>query len=255
MIVLLNSSKTMKFDPQPDWSRHSQPEFLDDACRLVEHLRTFSADDLAGLMSISAKLANQTAEQYAAWATPFTLKTARQAILAFGGDVYADLQPESYSEAEVGFAQDHLRILSGLYGILRPLDLIRAYRLEMAYKLRIADAGNLYAFWRSKITGSLLRVVAKQHATVLVNLASAEYLRAINLKDLHLPVITPVFKEKKGDQYKFITVYAKRARGAMCDFIIRNRIQDIQDIKAFGQNGYAYRHSLSSEDKWVFGRG
>jgi cytoplasmic iron level regulating protein YaaA (DUF328/UPF0246 family) len=245
----------MKVDSQPGWTRHTQPEFLDDACRLVEHLRTFSPDDLAGLMSISAKLALQTAEQYAAWATPFTLKNARQAILAFGGDVYADLQPASYSEAVLAFAQDHLRILSGLYGILRPLDLIQAYRLEMAYKLKIAEAGNLYAFWRAKSTGSLLRLIAKQHATGLVNLASAEYLRAINLKDLHLPVITPVFKEKKGGQYKFITVYAKRARGAMCDFIIRNRIRHIQDIKAFNQNGYRYKHSLSSEDKWVFGRG
>lgn len=255
MIVLMNSSKTMDFENKAGISRHTRPEFLKEARKLADRLRRLSPGELARLMSISEKLAQLTAERYAGWKTPFDRHNAKQAILAFRGDVFADIQIDTYAAADYAFAQRHLRILSGLYGILRPLDLMQPYRLEMACKLGLEQANNLYVYWQDKVTGSLQRLIRKNLSTVLVNLASAEYLRVVKTKDLNVQVVTPVFREKKGGQYKFVTVYAKRARGNMCDFIIQKKIDRVEDIKGFKRNGYRYLKKLSSANQWVFGRG
>ena len=245
----------MDFEIDAGRTRYTQPEFLKEAQHLVTRLRRLSPGELQKVMSISEKLANLTAERYANWKTPFNSNNARQAILAFRGDVFMDMQVDTYGPAEFDFAQNHLRILTGLYGILRPLDLMQAYRLEMAYKLSIGKARNLYEYWQEKVTASVQRLARKQKSAVLINLASAEYMRVIKIKELNVPIITPVFREKKGDQYKFVTIYAKRARGNMCDFIIQNKIDRVEDIKGFKRSGYRYLKRLSSETQWVFGRG
>ena len=255
MIVVLNSSKTMDFETKTGIIRHTRPEFLKEARKLVERLRKYSPEGLAELMSVSEKLANLTAERYAKWKTPFNPENARQAILAFRGDVFTDLRVETYDTADFDFAQRHVRILSGLYGILRPLDLMQPYRLEMAYKFGMDNSRNLYEYWQKKVTAAVQRMIKKQRAAVFVNLASTEYMRVINTRILDVPIITPVFMEKKGDQYKFVTVYAKRARGNMCDYIIQNKIKRVEYIQAFKRSGYRYLRKPSSDKQWVFGRG
>jgi len=192
--------------------------------------------------------------RYQDWQPSFTTDNAKQALLAFKGDVYTGLQAEEMSEDDLQWAQNHLRILSGLYGLLRPLDLMQPYRLEMGTKFANAGGKNLYEFWGEKITEGLNAELAKQPTPVLINLASNEYFKAVKPKVLNAEIITPVFKDWKNDKYKIISFFAKKARGLMSQYIIKNRIEDAEQIKQFALAGYQYNEAMSSAKEWVFTR-
>ncbi len=205
-------------------------------------------------MDLSPELTALNFERYHSWNLPFSQKNAKQAILAFQGDVYRKLKAQTLNEKELDFAQEHLRILSGLYGILRPLDLIQPYRLEMGTKLSVSGNKNLYEFWGRKLAENLLKEMEKQNTKVLINLASNEYFKAIKPKNINIPIITPVFKDFKNGQYKVLFLYAKYARGLMTRFIIKNKIDKPEKLKLFDSEGYAFDSNLSTEKEWVFTR-
>lgn len=254
MITIISPAKKLDFKSKLDGPGHTTPKFTDKAADLVEELRQFSPTDLALLMNVSSDIANLTFERYSQWKKPFNKDNARQALFAFKGDVYMSIDAGSLSKDDLGYAQDHLRILSGLYGILKPLDLIMPYRLEMGAKFTTSEGGNLYEFWTSSITGALNEELDKQKSAVLVNLASQEYFRVVDTENLEGNVITPVFKEYRNDEYKVVGILAKKARGMMARFIIRERIEDPEDIKLFNGGGYSFDYNLSSETEWVFTR-
>jgi len=254
MIIIINSSKTLDFQQSPQISKHSIPEFLNDAEYLVNKLRTFSESELSELMGVSRKLATLNVERYANWKIPFTNSNAKQALLAFKGDVYSGIEVESYTMKEFDFAQKHLRILAGLYGILRPLDLIQPYRLEMAAKLSTDRGQGLYQFWGDRINVSLKRSIKQEKSGMLINLCSAEYLKSVLPKRLNAVLITPVFKEYRDGSYRTVAIYAKKARGLMCNFIIKNHLTDIEALKDFKAQGYKYNKKMSSELEWLFTR-
>jgi cytoplasmic iron level regulating protein YaaA (DUF328/UPF0246 family) len=254
MIILINSSKTLDFQQPPQISKHTMPELLNDAEFLVNKLRTFSESGISKLMGVSQKLATLNVERYANWKTPFTASNAKQALLAFKGDVYSGIEVESYTMKEFSFAQKHLRILAGLYGILRPLDLILPYRLEMATKLSTDRGRNLYEFWGTRINASLKRSIQQEKSGVLANLCSAEYLQSIKPKRLNAVLITPVFKEYRDGSYRTVAIYAKKARGLMCNFIIKNHLTDVEALKDFNLQGYKFNKKISSEKEWLFTR-
>ncbi len=245
----------MNFDQPAHISKHTIPEFLEDCGFLVNELRKLSVSDFARLMGISEKLATLNVFRYQNWRASARRSDAKQALLAFKGDIYAAMDADRYKMKTFEFAQKHLRILSGLYGILRPLDLIQPYRLEMATKL-VTDRGkNMYDFWGTRINASLDRMLKSERSGVLVNLASAEYFKAAKPDLLKADVITPVFKEYKEPSYRVVAIYAKKARGMMCDYIVQNRITRVKDIKAFDLDGYRFDPELSSQNDWVFTRG
>ena len=256
MIVILSPSKTLDFsDKQLDIANakpHTAPVFMDDAQILAEILRKKSVRQIAILMDVSNKLASLNYDRYQSFSIPFTPHNARQALLAFQGDVYTDIAVDTYTQEDFAFAQEHVRILSGLYGLLRPLDLIQPYRLEMSTQLSNPKGNTLYAFWRDKITEHLNKDL-QQHK-ILVNLASNEYFKAIHPKKLEAEIITPVFKQYNHGVYKVIALHAKRARGAMTHFMIKNKIDSVERIKTFNEAGYEYSKRLSSETEWVFVR-
>ena len=255
MLIVISPAKTLDYTTAPATSTHTQPQYVEQAQRLINILRNYSALDLAELMHLSMKLAELNFERYHAWRPEFTTANAKQAVLAMKGDVYTGLDAESFSEEDFAFAQEHLRILSGLYGLLRPLDLMHPYRLEMGTKLPNEAGKDLYAFWGGQITQGLNRQLAVQGDRVLLNLASNEYFKAVKPKQLDARIITPQFKERKGDGYRMIGVYAKKARGLMSRYIISNRLSDPEQIKGFDSEGYAYNRALSGRDQWVFTRG
>ena len=205
-------------------------------------------------MKVSEKLAKLNVERYADWQAHMKGSNAKQALLAFKGDIYSGMEAENYQFKDFEFAQKHMRILSGLYGILRPLDLIQPYRLEMATKLATTRGKNLYQFWGTKIYESVRALLKREKSGVLVNLCSVEYFKAIRSDLLDTKVITPVFKEFKDGSYRFVTIYAKKARGLMCNYIIRNHLEGIEDLKFFNVEGYQFNNKISSEDQWVFTR-
>ena len=257
MLTILSPSKTQDFsNGSVDVSKlpNSTPVLLDDSQKLVKELKKKSEADIADLMDVSEKIATLNHERYQHFSVPFTAENARQALLAFKGDVYTDIAVDDYSEQEFAFAQDHLRIISGLYGLLRPLDLMQPYRLEMKTSLENSRGENLYKFWGNRITQQLNEALQSQESKVLVNLASNEYFKSIDTKQLVGEVITPVFKENKDGKYKVIAIYAKRARGKMANFIIRQAIDQPEQLKTFTDGGYEYSDSLSSEREWVFVR-
>ena len=254
MIILINSSKTLDFQQPPQISKCTEPEQLTDAEYLVRELRALSESEISGLMGVSRKLANLTVERYANWKTPFTLANAKQALLAFKGDVYSGIEVESYTMKDFSFAQKHLRILAGLYGILRPLDLIQPYRLEMATKLSTDRGRNLYEFWGTRIHASLKKFIQQEKSGVLINLCSAEYLKSVLPKRLNAVLITPIFKEHRNGGYRSVTIYAKKARGLMCNFIIKNHLTDVEALKDFDVQGYKFNQKMSSETDWLFTR-
>jgi cytoplasmic iron level regulating protein YaaA (DUF328/UPF0246 family) len=254
MLMVISPAKTLDFETLPTTSEHTTPDFLDDSEELIEQLREMSPHDVSALMKISDKLGNLNFDRYLSWDKKFTLDNAKQALLAFKGDVYTGLDAESLSGDDLIWAQDHLRILSGLYGLLRPLDLIQAYRLEMGTKLVNGRGKDLYQFWGSKITDALNQQQADESLPVLVNLASNEYFKSVQSKQLNAEIITPVFKDWKGDKYKIISFYAKKARGLMVAYIIRNRLNDVEQIKNFDSEGYVYNPAMSSAKEWVFTR-
>lgn len=258
MIIILSPSKTLDFsDKQFNIAHnntHSEPVFMDETQILAEILRKKSASQMAKLMGISNKLASLNYDRYQSFSTPFAPHNARQALLAFKGDVYTDIAVDTYSQEDFAFAQKHVRILSGLYGLLRPLDLMHPYRLEMSTQLSNPKGRTLYAFWGDKITEQLNTSLQQQSYKILVNLASHEYFKAINTKKLEAEVITPVFKQYKNGVYKVIALHAKRARGTMTHFIIQNSIDKVEKIKTFNEAGYEYSDHLSSATEWIFVR-
>lgn len=255
MIVLLNSSKTLDFDPTVGISKHTIPEFLKESALLVEKLRKLSASEISKLMGVSKKLAKLNVARYADWQTAATPANAKQALFAFKGDIYSGIETENYKSRDFDFAQKHVRILSGLYGILRPLSLIQPYRLEMAAKLPTTEGRNLYSFWGNRITASLKALLKQEKSGVIVNLCSAEYFRAVQSNDLEATIITPAFKEFRHGTYRFVTIYGKKARGLMCNYIIQNKLVRIEDLKSFDSEGYQYNKKISSDHEWLFTRG
>lgn len=239
----------MEMNPEPS-ATFSQPDFLDRSEQLVSNLRNFSSADLIEFMAVSEKLAELNSKRFADWTLPFTPNNAKQAVLAFTGDVYDGLDATSLKKPDLNFAQKHLRILSGLYGLLRPLDLIQPYRLEMGRPLQTGDAKNLYEFWTQTVTEELNRLPGD----LLINLASQEYFKAVDKKKLNKQIISPVFKDEKNGELKIISFYAKKARGTMARFIIENRATRIENLLTFSENGYTYAPDLSSQFAPVFTR-
>jgi hypothetical protein len=251
MLMVISPAKTLDFETAAVTSTFTQPRYLDDSAKLIERLRKMSTADIASLMKLSDKLAGLNAARYESWQTPFNVENAKQAVLAFKGDVYTGLDADSLDAAGFEFAQKHLRILSGLYGVLKPLDLIQPYRLEMGTKLDNSGGKDLYAFWGSKLRDSLQQDEAL-HDGVLINLASNEYFKAVEAKKLKARIITPVFKDWKNGQYKMISFYAKKARGLMSRYIIDNKLTEPDAIKLFDYEGYRFSEDMSKSDEWVF---
>ncbi len=254
MLIVISPAKTLDFDSKAVTKAHTEPEFLEDSQSLINQLRELSPPEVSRLMGISATLGDLNFGRYLNWHTPFTAANAKQAVLAFQGDVYTGLQAETFDSKDFKFAQKHLRILSGLYGVLRPLDLMQAYRLEMGTKLGSEAGANLYEFWGDKITLALNKQLKKINSNYLVNLASNEYFKAVKRKQLDVDVLTPKFKDYKNGQYKIISFFAKKARGSMSAYLIKNQITAVDDIKTFDVDGYAFSKKLSSEKDFVFTR-
>jgi len=250
MLIVISPAKKLDYTSSVNSSLSTQPELLDHSQELLQGLKALAPQEVSSLMSLSDKLGALNFERFQEWQTPFTEDNARPAVLAFKGDVYQGLDADSMSDEDLRWAQDHLRILSGLYGLLRPLDLMQAYRLEMGTKFTNPRGADLYQFWGDIITNEL----NKAGSSVLVNLASNEYFKSVHKKDLSARIITPVFMDKKNDKYKIISFYAKKARGLMSSYIIRNRITDVEKIKNFDSDGYSYNAARSEADQWVFVR-
>jgi cytoplasmic iron level regulating protein YaaA (DUF328/UPF0246 family) len=255
MLIVISPAKSLDFSVQTNIKTNSVPPFLKDSNTLVNELIKFRPEDLSKLMNISAKLAELNYERFIKWHLPFTNENAKPALFVFKGDVYQGLDIQSLNEEDVLFANQNLRILSGLYGVLKPLDLIQEYRLEMGTKLENPQGKNLYEFWGDKITDEINKAIKLSSGEkVLINLASNEYFKSIQKRKLNYEVITPVFKDYKNGQYKIISFYAKKARGLMSRFIIQNRIEKAQEIKAFNLADYHYNEELSKDKEWVFTR-
>lgn len=254
MLMLISPAKSLDFDSPLATTRFSQPDFLDHSQQLVDELRALSPPQIEQLMGISKTLANLNFGRFLDWQPPFTPANARQALLAFTGDVYQGIAAAGFDEHDFAFAQQHLRILSGLYGLLKPLDLIQPYRLEMGTAFANSRGKNLYQFWGDVITGAVQQALDQQGDAVLVNLASNEYFKAVNARRLKARVITPVFRDLKGGRYKVVSFYAKKARGMMAAYVIRNRLQQAEALQAFDQGGYYFCPAASSDSEWVFQR-
>lgn len=252
MITILSPSKTQDFSGNGLPDLHSQPVLLQQSEVLVKELQKQSTADISKLMEVSDKIADLNWERFQQFSTPFSPDNARQALFAFKGDVYTGIDLKNYRQQELEFAQNHLRILSGLYGLLRPLDLIQPYRLEMKIKLQNPRGKDLYTFWGNRLTEALNEALSGQENKVLVNLASNEYFKAIRKKELKADIVTPVFKEFKNGKYSTIAIFAKKARGLMTDFIIKNKIDQPEELKTFHQAGYEYSETHSKANEWVF---
>ncbi len=254
MLMVISPAKKLDVDAVATTKKSTQPQLLEDAQALIDELRELAPQDVSALMGISDKLGVLNYERYQDWSQPFTADNAKQALFTFKGDVYVGLDAESFNSQDISFAQQHLRILSGLYGVLRPLDLMQAYRLEMGTRFSNHRGKDLYTFWGDKITQALNQQLKKNKTDVLVNLASTEYFKSVDLSSLNAQVITPIFKDQKNGQYKIISFYAKKARGLMAAYVIKNQITDSQQLKKFNIDGYAYDASLSKGNEWIFTR-
>lgn len=254
MLIVLSPAKTLDYETPPKTRKSSQPALLEQSASLVEDARQLSPDQIGKLMGISDKLAALNHERFMNWGLPFTPENARQSVLAFKGDVYTGLDAETMKAADFDYAQKHLRILSGLYGVLRPLDLMQPYRLEMGLKFRNRGGKDLYTFWGDAITQSLNEQLAALKSEVLVNLASNEYFRAVKPRTLHADVITPVFKDLKNGKYRVISFFAKKARGQMARYAIDHRLKDVEGLKTFRGDGYRFNRAASTAREWVFTR-
>jgi uncharacterized protein len=254
MLTVISPAKTLDFETPPHIRKATQPEFLDRAAALVEDARALSPGDIRDLMGVSEKIAELNHARFMNWSAPFTPDNAKQAILAFRGDVYTGLDADSLSSAQLAFAQRHLRILSGLYGLLRPLDLMQPYRLEMGLKFRNRGGRNLYEYWGGELTRALNAQLRKSGSPVLVNLASNEYFRAVKPGQLEAEVITPVFKDLKNDRYRIISFFAKKARGQMARFIIERELNSVDGLRDFAVDGYRYNVAESTARELVFTR-
>lgn len=254
MLILISPAKKLDYDTAPITDDYTTPDFLDDSAELIEQLRRCSVEDIRELMKLSENLAELNVKRYQDWSRPFTPQNAKQALLAFKGDVYVGLNADTLSAANLDFAQRHLRILSGLYGLLRPLDLMQAYRLEMGTRFENQRGKNLYEFWDTRITKAANDALAANGGDSVINLASGEYFKSIKPKQLDGRLITPQFKEEKDGRYKMIGIFAKRARGLMSRYIIENELRDAEAIKGFNWENYQFNTELSSDNEWVFTR-
>jgi uncharacterized protein len=254
MIITLSPSKGQDFEEPSLSKKYSKPADIKDSELLIKELRKINSKKLQQMMAVSENIANLNVERYKTFDTPFTTKNAKQAIFAFKGDVYGGLDLASFDEEDFSYAQQHLRILSGLYGCLRPLDLIQPYRLEMKTKLKNERGDNLYQFWDDRITKSINKELKKQQEPVVVNLASNEYFKAVKPKLLEGRLLNINFKESKGGKTRVVAIFAKRARGMMADYIIRNRIENPENLKEFKLAGYKFDKSLSDDTQWTFER-
>lgn len=252
MLIVLSPAKSLDLETPPTTSLHSTPDFLDHSAQLIERMRQFSPAEVGSLMGISDALSSLNVARYASW-TP-ELTEARQAIMAFNGDVYAGFEARTLQSDQLDYAQSRVRILSGLYGLLRPLDLIHPHRLEMGTRLSTARGKDLYAFWGDTITDALNRTAGEQGAKVLVNLASEEYFKSVRPRQLTVPVITPVFEDWKNGKYKIISFYAKRARGMLARYAAVNGVRDPEQLKQFDVDGYGFVPDASNDTSWVFRR-
>ena len=253
MLMVISPAKTLDY-AGADYSHFTQPAVLDQSEQLIKELRRYDPAQLSKLMKISDKLAQLNYQRYQDFKAPFTLENAKQALLVFDGDVYKGIRVKDYDEDDLAFAQDHLRILSGLYGVLRPLDLMQPYRLEMGTKLETKKGQNLYEFWGEQISNLINAALEKESEPCLVNLASNEYFKSIKKETIKARILDIEFKENKAGVYKTIAIYAKRARGLMVDFVIRNRIENPELVKGFDSDGYTFNSELSTTDSWVFCR-
>ncbi len=254
MLLVVSPAKKLDFESPLLTTKTSQASLLAHSEILIERCLELSPDQIASLMKLSDKLAGLNAARFGEWSLPFTLENSRQAVLAFNGDVYSGLDANSFSDDDFNFAQQHFRILSGLYGLLKPLDLIQAYRLEMGTKIDNARGTNLYQFWGNIITNELNQALTEQGDDVLINLASNEYFKAVKQKSLNATVITPQFKDWKNGQYKMISFFAKKARGLMARYIIQNQLNDVEQLKNFDLAGYQYSRDLSQGNELIFTR-
>jgi len=255
MLIVLSPAKNLDYKTPPTTAEFTLPEMLDESEKLLSRLRKMSPKKLSELMNISPALGELNFERYQSWHQPFTPENAKQAVLAFNGAVFLGLDAPALPEEQLLKLQSKLRILSGFYGVLKPLDLIQPYRLEMGTKFKYQRSVNLYAFWKSRITSKIKEALTESGSNVLVNLASNEYYKSIDTKKLGAEIVTPEFKDLKNGQYKMIAIYAKRARGLMTRFIIENDVERIEDLQAFDSEGYNYNPRLSKPGSPVFTRG
>ncbi len=254
MLIVLSPAKTLDYATPAHTEISTKPDFIKRSAELIAILREYSPDQIASLMHISDPLAALNANRFAEWSSKFTLKNSKQAMLAFNGDVYEGLNAASLNAKQLIYMQSNVRILSGLYGSLRPLDLMQPYRLEMGTQLANLVGKNLYAFWGDTVTHALNEVIAEQKSSAVINLASEEYFKVVKPALLNVPVITPVFHDWKNGQYKIISFYAKRARGLMARYAAVKGLVRPQALKGFDVDGYAYDEAASNEKSWIFKR-
>jgi hypothetical protein len=252
MKIIISPAKSLDFETKAATSLHSQPLFLEQSEKLNKKLKTLSKSKLSDLMKISDDLASLNYERNQTWETPFTPENSKQAIYAFTGEVFRGIDVNSLESEKVPLLQERLRIISGLYGLLKPLDLIQPYRLEMGTRLKVGRTENLYKFWDDTVAKSLNEEL--EEGELLVNLASSEYFKAIPKKILKVPMVTPAFKDFKNGEYKTIMTFAKKARGLMVRYIIDNDVKTIEELKGFNSNRYRFSEKLSSENNLVFTR-
>lgn len=258
MLIVISPAKTLDYTSKQTLPAFTQPALLHESRALMQTCKKLQPQDLAKLMKISSPLAELNYQRFLQWQPDFSLQNARQALLAFKGDVYEGLHVADFTRSDFTFAQQHLRILSGLYGVLRPLDLMMPYRLEMGIKLQHQQYSNLYQFWQDKITDNLnqeSKLTTAQHANhALINLASNEYFKAVNINKLKRSVINPIFLDESKEQYKIISFYAKKARGLMARYIIKNQLDKVSDLQSFDLAGYSFDKQRSTVTDWVFKR-
>jgi cytoplasmic iron level regulating protein YaaA (DUF328/UPF0246 family) len=254
MIMILSPAKTLKMEKAINTNLYTEPLFIKEASSLIKELVKYSPPEMEGLMKVSSKLAEQNFMRHISWQEEHDLSNGKQALLAYDGAVYQGINAGELSEKQLAFANDHLRIFSGLYGALRPLDLIQPYRLEMGTKLKNKRGNNLYSFWNYKLTTYLKKEFKSQNDNILIDLASREYSRVIDMAKINVKVITPAFTEYKNGTHRGITIYTKRARGLMSRFIIENNISYPSELKEFNEEGYSYNEYLSSNTEFVFSR-
>ena len=255
MLLIISPAKTLDYESPIPYKGKSELDFVKESAQLVRILRKLKPEEISKLMKVSSKIAYLNHDRFAQWKAPIHEENARQAIFAFKGEVYNGMDAYSLQQEEIEYAQKHMRILSGLYGLLKPMDMMLPYRLEMGTKLATSKFNNLYDFWGDKITRKLQKAIDESGTPVLINLASNEYFKSINTKKLKANIITPVFKEAKGNSYKVITIFAKKARGLMSRYIIQNRIENPEDLKHFDLEGYFYNDALSTKTELSFTRG
>ena len=258
MLFLLSPAKSLDYDTPPHIRAHTQPLFTRQSAALIDVLKTRTSQDISSLMKLSDALSGLNVERYQAWSKKFTVKNAKQAVLAFNGDVYEGLNAKTLSAAQLDWAQSHVCILSGLYGVLRPLDLMQPYRLEMGTHLPTAGSKNLYQFWGAQLSGYLNERLLPDKSPIVVNLASEEYFKAVDVKALNARVVSCVFEDYKssaaGGGYKVISFHAKRARGLMARFAIENKVATVRKLQRFDAEGYQFAESQSTPDRLVFRR-